>query len=85
LRELLGGAFDLRFESGLSYYREPSADAAWRTFSTGYGPTRTLAESLDPDRCAALRDDFTQFHAGYATDLGVCVPRAYVVTVGERA
>lgn len=85
LRELLGGAFHLRFERALSYYREPSADAAWRTFSLGYGPTRALAESLDPDRLAALRGDFTAFHAGYATDLGICVPREYVLTVGVRA
>jgi len=84
VRELLGGAFDLRFERGLSYYREPSADAAWHTFSTGYGPTRALAEGLDPDRSEALRGDFTEFHARYATDLGICVPRAYVVTIGTR-
>lgn len=84
LRELLGRTFDLRFERGLSYYREPSADAAWRTFSSGYGPTRALAESLDRDQYEALRDDFIAFHARFATDLGICVPRAYLVTVGER-
>ena len=84
LIELLGGAFHLRFERGLSYYRESSADAAWRTFSSGYGPTRVLAESLDRDRFASFRDDFTEFHAGFATDLGICVPRTYLVTVGER-
>ncbi|HZT78187.1 MAG TPA: class I SAM-dependent methyltransferase [Vicinamibacterales bacterium] len=84
LRALLGQAFALRFERGLSYYREPSADAAWDTFSSGYGPTRTLADSLDPVRRDALRRDFVAFHAGYATDLGICVPRAYLVTVGDR-
>ena len=40
IRELLGNDFDLRFEKGVSYYREPTAEAAWETFSTGYGPTR---------------------------------------------
>jgi SAM-dependent methyltransferase len=84
VRELLGDAFSLRFEQGVSYYREPSADAAWRTFSTGYGPTRMLAESLDVNRREALRADFTAFHAGYKTELGVCVPRTYLVTIGER-
>ena len=48
IRELLGSAFELRFEKGVSYYREPSAEAAWDTFSKGYGPTRSLANSLDP-------------------------------------
>ena len=84
IRELLGGAFDLRFEKGVSYYREPSAEAAWETFSTGYGPTRVLAASLDADRRESLRQDFVAFHAGFATDLGTCVPREYWLTVGVR-
>jgi SAM-dependent methyltransferase len=83
IRQLLG-AFDVRFESGVSYYREPSAEAAWETFSTGYGPTRMLAASLDPERREAFREDFIRFHAGFATELGICVPRAYWLTVGVR-
>jgi len=84
LHELLGGAFDLRIEDGTSFYREPSADAAWRTFSIGYGPTRMLAEGLGADRRDALRRDFTAFHAQFATDLGICVPRTYRVILGTR-
>lgn len=84
LEELLGSAFRLRFEKGVSYYREPSGDAAWRTFSTGYGPTRSLAASLDPERLDAFRADFTAFHAGFPTELGICVPREYWVTIGVR-
>ena len=76
--------FDLKFEKGVSYYREPTAEAAWDTFSTGYGPTRTLANSLDAVRREAFRDDFIAFHEGYATELGVTVPRSYLVTVGIR-
>jgi SAM-dependent methyltransferase len=85
LRELLGSAFDLRIEDGTSFYREPTAVAAWQTFSIGYGPTRMLAEGLDADRRDALRRDFTAFHEQFATDLGICVPRTYRVTVGTRA
>ena len=84
IRELLGTSFDLRFEKGVSYYREPSAEAAWNTFSTGYGPTRALAGSLDPERREALRKDFIAFHEGHATELGTCVPREYLLTVGTR-
>jgi SAM-dependent methyltransferase len=84
IKALLGSAFDLRFEKGVSYYREPSAEAAWETFSKGYGPTRSLAASLEPERREALREDFIAFHAGFATDLGVCVPREYWVTIGVR-
>lgn len=84
IRELLGNAFQLRFEKGVSYYREPSGDAAWATFSNGYGPTRTLAASLDADRRESFRRDFTDFHAGFATELGICVPREYWLTCGVK-
>lgn len=84
VRELLGRDFDLKFEDGTSFYREPSGEAAWQTFSTGYGPTRALAGSLDESRRADLRRDFIAFHEGFRTELGVCVPRTYLLTVGVR-
>ena len=68
----------------MSYYREPSGEAAWATFSTGYGPTKALAASLDADQRAALREDFIAFHDGFPTELGICVPRDYWVTIGTR-
>ena len=84
VRELLGSVFQLRFEKATSFYREPSAEAAWDTFSRGYGPTRSLAKSLDPERRGALRDEFIAFHAGFPTELGICVPREYCLTLGVR-
>ena len=84
VRELLGNTFELRFEKSVSYYREPSAEAAWETFSRGYGPTRSLAASLGRERGEKLREDFIAFHAGFATELGICVPREYWLTVGVR-
>jgi len=85
VRDLLGSAFELKFERGVSYYREPTAEAAWETFSTGYGPTKTLAASLEQGRREAFRADFIAFHAGFPTALGICVPREYWLTVGIRA
>lgn len=82
--DLLGSAFELRFEKGVSYYREPSAQAAWDTFAKGYGPTRMLAGSLDPHRREALFREFVAFHAGFPTELGICVPREYWLTAGAR-
>ena len=84
IRELLVSAFHLRFEKGVSYYREPSGEAAWDTFSKGYGPTRSLATSLDPAQRGALRAEFVAFHEEFPTDLGICVPREYLLTIGER-
>jgi hypothetical protein len=82
--ELLGNDFDLRFERGTSFYREPSGEAAWDTFSASYGPTKALAANLDDARRAELRRDFIAFHAGFPTELGICVPREYLVTLGVR-
>jgi SAM-dependent methyltransferase len=84
IRELLGRDFDLKFEKGVSYYREPNGEAAWETFSTGYGPTKTLAATLDEGRRDELKRDFIAFHDGFPTDLGICVPREYWVTLGTR-
>jgi SAM-dependent methyltransferase len=84
IQQLLGGAFDLKFEKGVSFYREPSPEAAWQTFSTGYGPTRALAANLDAEKRAAFERDFVAFHAGFPTELGICVPRDYWLTIGRR-
>jgi SAM-dependent methyltransferase len=84
VREVLGPAFDLRFERGTSFYREPSGEAAWNTFSTSYGPTKSLAASLDEDRRTSLRRDFIAFHDGFRTELGICVPREYLLSLGKR-
>lgn len=84
LEALLGEAFDLRFEEGTSFYREPDGEAAWQTFSTGYGPTRMLANGLAGEQRAALQRDFVAFHDAFRTGLGVTVPRAYWLTVGTR-
>ena len=43
-----------------------------------------LANSLDADRREALRTDFIEFHRGFATELGITVPREYVLTIGLR-
>jgi SAM-dependent methyltransferase len=84
ITELLGKDFDLAFENGMSFYREPNGEAAWETFSQGYGPTKSLAASLDDAKRAELRRDFIAFHDGFPTPLGICVPREYWVTRGIR-
>lgn len=84
IADLLGRDFDLAFEKGISYYREPNGVAAWETFSQGYGPTKALAISLDEDRRSELRRDFIAFSEEFATPLGICVPREYWVTRGIR-
>ena len=84
IQQLLGGAFDLKFERGTSFYREPSAEAAWDTFSTGYGPTKALA--VEPRRRTAggVRTRLHRVSRWLSDRLGICVPRDYWLTVGRR-
>lgn len=84
VRALLGGAFDLRFETGVTTLRLASSEEAWDLFVRGYGPTRTLAESLSEDRREPFRRDFLAYYDAYRTDLGIAVPREYLVAVGVR-
>lgn len=84
IAELFGDAFDLAFEDGVTNYYERSGQAAWEAFVTGYGPTKSLAASLEPERRTELERDFTEFHDGYRSDLGICVPREYLLTIGVR-
>jgi SAM-dependent methyltransferase len=84
VRALLGAAFDLRFETGTSVLRAPDGASVWELFSTGYGPTKALTASLSPERCAQLKRDFIAFHEGFKSELGVAMPREYLVTIGTR-
>jgi hypothetical protein len=56
----------------------------WELFSTGYGPTKTLAASLDTEHRENLKRDFIAFHEQYRTELGIAMPREYLVTIGVR-
>jgi SAM-dependent methyltransferase len=84
VKAFLGGSFDLAFEEGVSFYREPDGAAAWRTFLAGYGPLKAILAGLDPERQKRLERDFVAFHDSFRTPLGIAVPRAYLVTRGVR-
>jgi len=84
VQQLLGSAFDLRFEIGTTVLREPNGLAVWELFVAGYGPTKSLAASLDSERRESLKRDFIAFHDSFKTELGVAMPRDYLVTIGVR-
>ncbi|MCI0342941.1 MAG: class I SAM-dependent methyltransferase [Planctomycetales bacterium] len=84
VRELLGRTFDLRFETGTSWHRDASGEAAWELFVHAYGPTKTLAAGLEPARREAFHKEFVAFHEKHRNDLGIAVPREYLLTVGVR-
>jgi SAM-dependent methyltransferase len=84
IRALLGSAFDLKFEDGTSMFRLPSGAAAWDLMSTSYGPTKTLVATLDAGRCEQLRQAFITYHDKFRNDVGMTVPREYLLTLGVR-
>jgi hypothetical protein len=81
---LLGDGFDLRFETGTTTLRIPNGPSVWELFVEGYGPTKALAASCDAQRRENLRRDFIAFHEHYRGDLGVAMPRDYLLTIGLR-
>ena len=84
LQDLLGDGFELRYEEGDVPQTGASAEEIWDLFSTDYGPTRTLAESLDDDRREALKRDWVEYFEQFRGDAGISQPRPYVLVLGTR-
>jgi ubiquinone/menaquinone biosynthesis C-methylase UbiE len=85
VQELLGDAFELQLERRVSHLRVPSGEDYWQLFSTSYGPTRTLAESLDDDR----REEFHQawiefFESNYRSNGEIDHDREWLFVYGIR-
>jgi SAM-dependent methyltransferase len=84
LDELLGESFELRYETGDCPQPADSPEDAWELFSTSYGPTKTLADSLDDDKREAMRRDWIEYFEQFRANGGVSQPRPYVLVIGER-
>jgi len=84
VEKLLGEAFDLKFEQGISNAYHGSAGEIWDWYTRGFGPLRQLAESLPPDRVERLKHDIDSYHWHYAVPAGLHVKREYLLTLGLR-
>jgi SAM-dependent methyltransferase len=84
VRDLLGDDFDLEFEHGDSTLRADSGETVWQLFSTEYGPTKTLAESLDDEKREELHREFVELHEGSRANGGIEFSRTYLLTLGTR-
>ena len=85
LAALLGDAFELRYEEGDCPQPGRSADEIWELFTSAYGPTKALADSLDDERRAALRRDWVSYFEQFpANGGGVSQPRPYQLVLGTR-
>ena len=81
---LLGDAFALKFEPGVSHAYHDDEDDIWNWYARGFGPLRTLIERLPHDRCAMLKQDVDNYHSHYKTDAGLSVAREYLLIIGRR-
>jgi SAM-dependent methyltransferase len=81
---LLGDAFELRYEQGDSPQPGASGQEIWELFTSAYGPTKALADSLDDERQAALRRDWLAYFEQFRNGDGVSQLRPYLLVLGVR-
>jgi SAM-dependent methyltransferase len=85
VRDLLGGAFELELEVIDTVDRPESAEAAWEVFSTSYGPTKTLVETLDDERRDELAQAWIDLYESYRDESGeIAHHREYLRVLGTR-
>ena len=84
LNELLGSSFNLQFEAGCTVLREPDGETVWKLWKKTHGLTVTRLKSLDDESKSAFKQSFIEFHERYRTDLGIAMPRDYLIVIGTR-
>jgi SAM-dependent methyltransferase len=82
--ELLGNAFELRFEEGDCPLTGDSPEAVWDLVTSSVGPMKALVESLEPHRREELRRAELDHLDQYRDDEGVRRPQAYLLILGRR-
>ena len=85
VRELLGDAFELEVGEHASVLETANGEEYWQLFSTSYGPTKTLAESLTEER----RDEFHRawvdfFENEYRDGDHIAHKREYLLILGTK-
>jgi SAM-dependent methyltransferase len=84
VNSLFGRDFDLEFEVFDARLKAESGEQLWEIFSTHYGPTRTLAESLEPGRREELHRVFVDFYERDRVDGGIDQSRNVLLVLGWR-
>jgi SAM-dependent methyltransferase len=84
VRELLGDSFELELEEHVSTLHLPSGEVYWELFSTSYGPTKVLADSLGDRREELQRAWVEFFETEYRRNGEIQHTREYLLVLGER-
>ena len=84
MKELLGARFQLQFEHGCTMLRAPDRESVWRLWNETHGLTVTRLKALDSNAQDDFRGAFIEFHERYRTNIGIAMPRDYIVAIGTR-
>ena len=84
VRALLDDTFELEIEEHVSTLRVPTGEAYWDLFSTSYGPTKVLADSLGQRREELHRDLVDFFESNYRVNGEIAHTREYLLVLGTR-
>lgn len=84
VRALLGEAFDLRLEKHISILRTATGEEYWDIFSTSYGPTKTLAESLGARRAEFRQTWIDFFENNYRQGNEIVHDREWLLVLGTK-
>ncbi len=83
-RALLGEWFELETEQRISTFRVRSGEDYWDLYSTSYGPTKTLADSLGERREELKQAWIEFFESNFREDGEIAHTREYLLVLGER-
>ena len=85
VRELLGESFELELSEHVSPLHLSSGEEYWELFSTNYGPTKILADSLTDERREELHRDWVDFfETNHRSNGEIVHPREYLLVLGTR-
>jgi SAM-dependent methyltransferase len=80
----LGDDFELEFFDENAPDHGDSGAAMWQLFAEDYGPSYTLANSLEPARRAELDQAMSAFFESFREGDRIVQPRRYLLTIGTR-
>jgi hypothetical protein len=84
VQELLGGDFEVGIEERDTVLDAESGEQVWPTFSTAYGPTKTLVGSLDEERREQLHRDWVKLFESSRVGDRIQQSRTYLLITGHR-
>ncbi len=62
----------------------PNGEAGYEVMAAGFGPVKSLVESLDDEIRAAAKADLVAFFESFREGIGVAMPLDYLIAVGTR-